>query len=514
MSGLPSGVATLVPPAREPGAGADVLLVSTYELGHQPLLPAQAQAALRQAGHRVRCVDLAVEEPGALVAALAGAELVAIAVPMHTAARLGIALAERLRAAAPAAHLCLFGLYAGELAASVGASSPDAAPGGSPIVDSLIADSLIGGEFEPALVALAGCIADRAPGVAPRAVVPPAGVEPEAPVPAFLRQRFAVPDRAGLPPLASYARCDTGSELVLAGYVEATRGCAHRCTHCPLTPVYGGRLRLVDREVVLADAAQQIEAGARHLTFGDPDFLNAVPHSLAIVEELARRHPAVTFDATIKVEHLLRHEALLPRLRDAGLLFVTSAFESTSDRVLAELEKGHVAADLERALTATRDHGIALRPTWVAFTPWGGLDDYRAMLAFVERHGLAGAAPAVQYALRLLLPPGSPLVPRIDAAGLLEGYDAAGLTHRWRHPDSRMERLAADAAAIVEDEAAAGAGAAAHEHGRPASATAAVLARLADAAAALADERPAPRPPAEEAAPPPFVPGLTESWFC
>jgi len=503
VSGPPLGIATPTPLARQPGFAADVLLVSTYELGHQPLLLAQAQAALRQAGHRVRCVDLAVEEPEALVAGLAGAELIAIAVPMHTAARLAIALAERLRAAAPSAHLSLFGLYASELSASVDAAS-----------DSRLVDSLIGGEFEPALVALAAGVAARAPRVVPREVAPPAGVEPDAPAPAFPRQRFAVPDRAGLPSLDRYAHCDTGGELVLAGYVETSRGCAHRCTHCPLTPVYGGRLRLVDREVVLADAAQLIEAGTRHLTFGDPDFLNAVPHSLAIVEELARSHAGVTFDATIKVEHLLEHEALLPRLRDAGLLFVTSAFESTSDRVLAELEKGHVAADLERALAATRDHGIALRPTWVAFTPWGTLDDYRAMLDFVARHGLAGAAPAVQYALRLLLPPGSPLVPRIEAAGLLDGFDAAGLTYRWHHPDPRMERLATEAGAIVEADVGASTGAADHDHRRPAAATAEVLARLRDAAVAAAGETPVPRPPAHEAAPPPFVPGLTESWFC
>lgn len=491
------------------GRAADVLLLSTYELGHQPLLLAQAQAALRQAGHRVRSVDLAVERPEALLGGLAAAELVAIAVPMHTAARLGMAVAARVRSAAPTAHICLFGLYASELAGSLGGTATEAG-----IPAALLGDSLIGGEFEPALVVLADGIAARTRGVAPRDVAPPPGAGVEAPAPAFPRQRFLLPDRTGLPPLARYARCDTGGELVLAGYVEASRGCAHRCTHCPIMPVYGGRLRLIDREVVLGDAAQQIEAGARHITFGDPDFLNAVPHSLAIVEALTRRHPGVTFDATIKVEHLLAHDALLPRLRDAGLLFVTSAFESTSDRVLAELEKGHVVADLDRVLAAMRRHGVALRPTWVAFTPWGGLDDYREMLDFVERQGLAAASPAVQYALRLLLPPGSPLVPGIAATGLLDGFDAEGLTHRWRHPDVRVERLATAAAAAVQEDAASSAGSAAHDHPRPAASSAAVLARLRAAAADAAGAAPAAHSAGVGAAPPPFVPGLTEAWFC
>ena len=509
MKGLLPGVAPSAMTSSDAGAAAEVLLVSTYELGHQPLLLAQAQAVLRQAGHHVYCVDLAVEDPGNLVTGLATAELIAIAVPMHTAARLGVALAEQLRAAAPTTHLCLFGLYASELSASVGAIESDGA-----FPDSQLADSLIGGEFEPLLVSLANGIAARPTGVVPREVPLPVGIDPEAPIPAFPRQCFVVPDRAGLPPLARYARCDTGGELVLAGYVESSRGCAHRCTHCPLTPVYGGRLRLVDGEVVLADAAQQIQAGARHITFGDPDFLNAAPHSLAIVEELARQHPGVTFDATIKVEHLLRHAVLLPRLRDAGLLFVTSAFESTSDRVLAELEKGHVAADLERALDTTRGHGIALRPTWVAFTPWGGIDDYRAMLEFVERHGLIGAAPSVQYSLRLLLPPGSPLVSRIEAAGLLEGFDARGLTYRWHHPDPSLEQLAAAARVIVEEEAAAASSVTGHDHGTPTTIPAQVFARLRDAATASAGEPLDPRPPAHEIVPPARIPGLTEGWFC
>lgn len=498
MSGRRSAEGASPSPAG-PRPSSDALLVSTYELGHQPLLLAQAQAALRGAGHRVRCVDLAVEEPGALRERAQAADLVAVAVPMHTAARLAVSLAPRLRELAPRAHLCLFGLYAGALAG----------PGPAGARSAPLADSLLAGEFEPGLVALANAIARRAPGVAPRLVEPPEGGGYEAPVPSFPRQRFLPPDRSGLPALERYARCDTGEGLVLAGYVEASRGCAHRCTHCPITPVYGGRLRLVDRRIVLGDAAQQVEAGARHITFGDPDFLNAVPHTLAIVDELARRHPGVTFDATAKVEHLLEHQDLLPRLRDAGLLFVTSAFESTSDRVLEELEKGHQAADLERVVEVTRRHGVALRPTWVAFTPWGGLDDYVAMLDFVERHGLQAAAPPVQYALRLLLPPGSPLVPRLSDAGRIEGFDRKRLSYLWRHADPRVERLAHDAESVVAaDQGSCGQ----HERGRAALTSAAVLGALRAAAARAAG---GPRPAAgRRAAAPPFVPGLTEAWFC
>ena len=48
------------------------------------------------------------------------------------------------------------------------------------------------------------------------------------------------------------------------------------------------------------------------IPFVDPDFLNAPPHSLRIVAAVHERFPAVTFDCTVKVEHVLRHADLWP----------------------------------------------------------------------------------------------------------------------------------------------------------------------------------------------------------
>ena len=102
---------------------------------------------------------------------------------------------------------------------------------------------------------------------------------------------------------------------------------------------------MVQPDVVLADIRQQVAAGAEHITFGDPDFFNGPTHAMRIVEALHREWPAVTYDATIKIEHLLKHRDLLPRLRETGCLFVTSAVESVDDAVLAKLDKGHTRAD-------------------------------------------------------------------------------------------------------------------------------------------------------------------------
>src|SRR4051795_13635412 len=112
-----------------------VLLVSTYELGHQPLHVASPAAALRAAGHEVRCLDLAVERWRA--GDVEWAERVAFSVPMHTAMRLAVSAAEQVRRARPELPICFYGLYA--------PVSRDRTLG-------RVADHLIAGEYEPELL--------------------------------------------------------------------------------------------------------------------------------------------------------------------------------------------------------------------------------------------------------------------------------------------------------------------------------------------------------------------------
>ncbi|MBX5489887.1 MAG: radical SAM protein [Chloroflexi bacterium] len=466
----------------------NVLLLSTYELGHQPLALASPAAHLRAAGHAVRCQDLAVErlDPTAVRAA----RLVGISTPMHTAMRLGVRLAERVRALNPDAHICFYGLYA--------ALHGD-------VVLGRWADSVIGGEYETPLVALADRIAagraNACGGPASQAPVPGVRLR-EADGGVYLgRQHWRLPARDGLPELDRYAHVETPDGQRRVGYVEASRGCAHRCLHCPLTPVYGGRLRIVDPEVVLADIAQLVALGAEHITFGDPDFFNGIRHSLRLVAELHAAWPHLTFDATIKIEHLLEHRQHLPALRAAGCLFIVSAVEAVHDHILAPLQKGHTAQDVVIALGLTRAVGVPLRPTFVPFTPWTTLDDYLELLAFIERHALVRHVDPVQLAIRLLVPRGSSLLGTAALAPHLGAFDPEAFAYRWHHPDPRMDALATAAAALVEEAA---------RDGEPAVETFARLRALAHATAA----RPVPPLDRDRLAATPAVPRLTEPWFC
>jgi radical SAM superfamily enzyme YgiQ (UPF0313 family) len=408
-----------------------VLLISCYELGHQPLGLALPLAFLEHAGYRPSAIDIAVQRFDAEQAARA--RFVGISVPMHTALRLGVRAAERVREINPACHIAFYGLYAYLNAAF--------------LLESL-ADCVIAGEFESALVALvqdleAGGTGDVA-GVSQRH-------RPTAPV--LQRQRFVLPSRTGLPALAHYAHIERNGRRELAGYVEASRGCLHHCLHCPIPPVYGGRFFVVPREIVLADMRRLVQAGATHISFGDPDFLNGPGHSVAIVRALHTEFPAVTFDFTAKVEHIIERRALFPELGRLGCAFVVTAAESMSDTALANLEKGHTRADIQTVLRIVRDAGVVFRPTWVAFTPWTSREDYLDMLDFVEGEGLVDHVDPVQYSIRLLIPPGSALLKSPAMIPYLGRLVREAFYYEWSHPDPRMDDLHRAVAATVEQAA-------------------------------------------------------------
>jgi radical SAM superfamily enzyme YgiQ (UPF0313 family) len=469
-------------------ARGDILLVSCYEPGHQPVALASPVAFLRRAGYDPLCLDLGVETLDlAARARLGRARLVAISAPMHTALALGLHVARRVRRENPGALVYFYGLYAVLNQRLLQAPGAEAAEGQAPL-----ADGVFGPECEEELVALADRLADPA-------------AAPTAPARRISGRSLLVPERGELPPLDRYARLEIDGERRIAGHVEATRGCKHRCRHCPIPAVYDGRFVAVPAEVVLEDARRQIASGARHIDFGDPDFLNGPKHALTIAQALHAEHPGVSFSFTTKVEHILAHRALFPQLGAAGCVFVVSAIESLSDEVLRILDKGHTPRQVHEALAIVRAAGISLRPTFVAFTPWTSRGDYLALCGFIREHGLEREVDPVQLSIRLLVPPGSLLLDVPEMRAHLGALDGEGLTYGWAHPDPVMDRLQDTVALLVEEAA---------RTGEEASRTFARIHEIAAQANGLA------APVGDAAGDPvanpgrPAPPRLSEPWFC
>jgi radical SAM superfamily enzyme YgiQ (UPF0313 family) len=408
------------------------LLISTYDLGHQPFGLASAAAALQSAGVPSVCADLSREPlPESVVT---DAELIAFFLPMHTATRLALPVIDRVRALNPGAVLCAYGLYA-ELNAA--------------LLRERGVTAIIGGEFEDDLAALAGSTSHVSTSQIAPSTRPVTSSHVVASPKAVPRVRFAIPLRDSLPPLTRYASLQKGDDRVVAGYTEASRGCKHRCRHCPIVPVYDGRFRVVDRDIVLADIRQQVAAGAGHITFGDPDFFNGPRHAVDVVRTFASECAGVSYDVTIKVEHLIKHADLLPLLRDTGCAFVTSAVESVDDEVLRRLDKGHTGDDFERAVDLCRRAELTLTPTFVAFTPWTSLGGYCALLHSIDRLRLVDHVAPIQLSIRLLIPEGSRLLELNDIRNTVGGFDPHSLTYPWLHADPRVDSLQKAVAALA-----------------------------------------------------------------
>jgi radical SAM superfamily enzyme YgiQ (UPF0313 family) len=384
-----------------------VVLVSTYELGHQPFGLSSPKAWLVRDGHDVVSVDLAVATLDSAEPAILAADLVAFYLPMHTATRLAIPVIERVKHLNRRARLACYGLYA---------------PLNRELLRGLGVETTIGPEFEPALVQLANGQPSLEQGIP--------------------RLTFLTPDRSGLPDLSAYSHLTQNDVKIAAGYTEASRGCKHMCRHCPVVPVYQGQFRVVQRDVVLADVRQQVAAGARHITFGDPDFFNGPTHAMRIVEDFHAEFPDISYDATIKIEHLKQHRELLPRLKETGCLFVTSAVESVDDSVLARLEKGHTRQDFFDVAGWMREAGLALQPTFIAFTPWTTLESYGALLSALAALELMENTAPVQLALRLLVTQNSRLLELPELLAVVGEFDEKALAYPWKHPDPEMDALA------------------------------------------------------------------------
>ena len=385
------------------------LLLSTYELGHQPFGLASPAAWLRKAGIEVNCLDL-TQQP--FSEELAFADLIAIHLPMHTATRLAVPVIRHVQKLNPNASLCCYGLYA---------------PLNEAFLRTLGVHYILGGEFESDLVDIAVQKFESVP-----------ASSSDVPIP---RLNFIVPDRSDLPSLDCYASLQYGSDKRIVGYTETSRGCKHFCRHCPIVPIYKGHFRVIPVDVVLADIRAQVDIGAKHITFGDPDFFNGVGHALKIIDKLAREFEGLTYDVTIKIEHLLRYSDHLEHLVDTGCLFVTSAVESFNDVILARLQKGHNRTDIFEVLERCQSVGLNLAPTFVAFTPWTTLEGYCKFLQEIKRAELIDHVAPIQLAIRLLVPEGSRLLELADVRAQLESFDSVRLAYPWHNGDPVVDTL-------------------------------------------------------------------------
>ena len=374
-----------------------VLLVSTYELGHQPLAVAGPAGRLRARGHDVRCLDLSVDmwDP----ALGSWADKVALSVPMHTAARLAREVAPTIDG-----PVACYGLYAAMCAD--------------------VATALVSRDPETEL--LRWIEAD--PTLTSRSRPGPAGARPAPPArtvrAASCRRARSTWSHRSRPHAVARTAADTARSL--SSTTDESR--STRWTRSSRT------------------SHSRSRCGARHVTYGDPDFFNGVHHALRVVRAVHERFPDLTFDCTVKVEHILAHAGRVGGARGLRLhlrrvrVRVGQRRDARAARQGPHRGRSGASGRAPQRATASRSvrHGCRSRP-------WATLDDVRAILEFVaDARARRQRGPGAVHD-----PPARPGgLAAARATSTTSGpWDPARLTYPWTSP---LDPLQTRFAALVE----------------------------------------------------------------
>ncbi len=361
-----------------------ILLVSTYELGNQPINLGYLASFLLDEELVVK--DLSIEDLSD--EDIMYSDAIVMSVPMHTAFMLSSILLTRVRAISRSIPVAFFGLSAHL---------------GRDLLSENQVNALFSGECEEEVSRWIRSIKTQKQDAQSLNKINFIG---------WQRIKLTQPNRKILPPLENYSKLQICNTTYLVGSLETTRGCSHKCTHCPVPVVYNGRVRKIETEIVLADLDQLIQDGAEHISFLDPDFLNMPAHAIEVAKQLHLKYPALKFDATIKIEHILKHQTTIEYLAGFGMTSVISAIECVDDKVLSYLDKGHTASDVEAAIQFLKSLGVELYPSFVPFTPWSTPESVADIIRFSLNNKIIHNIDPIHLTIRLLVPQGSLILAR------------------------------------------------------------------------------------------------------
>lgn len=371
-----------------------ILLLSFYDLGKQPKIISELYKKLDNGSNQIDIIDYSIEEKDLT---LDNYDVLGIYASMHTAS----VLAEQyLRDRKLPNKLFVFGLYANVFSEMFSDFQSIHS------FDSDELESLLQVQLNP-----------------------------------NYSYKHTVPDRTILPSITDYSHIVDGSNNLIAGSVETTYGCKHECTHCPVPIEFKGMFKTFGTEKIITDVTNQVEEGAKHISFNDPDFFNGPKHALKILQLLNEKHPSITYDSTIKVEHILKYPDYFQELKNLNMLFVISAFETTNDHVLNILQKNHSSNDLNKAVELSLENNIDIRPTWMPFSPWTEQNDLISIIKLIENYKLRETVDPIQLTIKLLVPKNSLILKRPEMKEYLLDYDPASFSYAWKYKFPNIDNI-------------------------------------------------------------------------
>jgi hypothetical protein len=212
--------------------------------------------------------------------------------------------------------------------------------------------------------------------------------------------------------------------------IVSRRGCSSRCGFCSMVPFYDRRLgpavRLRTPGDVVAEIAHCISHRADHFMFYDDCFGLATARERAwcdqFLAEVRSRDLDFTWAVELRVIDVLRGEAHLRRMCEAGLVHLSIGMESLLPRQLALYRKGYKQSDVFEAIEIARTLPCDFQTNVIFWDPWISLDEAREHVELLGRLGIQDQLASANfpfYANLLTVRKDTGLYTMLNGAGML-----------------------------------------------------------------------------------------------
>lgn len=227
-------------------------------------------------------------------------------------------------------------------------------------------------------------------------------------------------------------------------YIQASRGCPYRCSFCSIQQFYsdaiGPKRRLRSPVNVVHEMERLFHAGVRIFIFNDDGLITKTWSDRSWAEELAQAIDKSGLADQIFWSMMCRVDevdmAILARLKNCGLEFVSMGIESGNEQGLQTFNKKYHVEDIFRSVAILKNLGLGFEYGFMMLDPDSTFQSIKANLAFLEELCQGGLVP-VRFAKMIPLM-ATPITRRIHTEGRLTGTLASP---SFTYKDQRLALL-------------------------------------------------------------------------
>ncbi|MFI5165674.1 MAG: B12-binding domain-containing radical SAM protein [Thermoanaerobaculales bacterium] len=200
--------------------------------------------------------------------------------------------------------------------------------------------------------------------------------------------------------------------------VQSRRGCPNDCSYCSTWRIQGRAIRCRSPRLVAETVGRLAAAGFQRFYFVDNSFNIPETHALELCRQLAALATPITWRC-ILYPHLVR-EDLVAAMAAAGCVEASLGFESGCPRILREMNKRFLPADVRAASDLLKAHGIRRMGFLLLGGPGETPESVEESLAFAASLSL----DSLRVTVGIRIYPGTPLARRALAEGVIASEHA------------------------------------------------------------------------------------------